>query len=187
MTVANSAAFLVNGVDIALWSGLEINLAICCASVPQLKAMFVKIIPKLNNSYDGSSQYPYGTGLSLSGRGGTTTIGGTRVTRPDRSFNGDGDGDSDDDDDDGVDDTVATKPISTDLRDQKEEGGGGGGTGASGGIGGILVQRAFEMQSMPMPDNGSEQNLMVSSWNVDCYSKGEGQTSTPIGDRSSPV
>ncbi|KAF9872151.1 hypothetical protein CkaCkLH20_10488 [Colletotrichum karsti] len=47
------------GVDIAVWSGLEINIAIICASVPALKALFIKIIPKLG-TYKNYSKTPYG-------------------------------------------------------------------------------------------------------------------------------
>ncbi|KAF6785739.1 hypothetical protein CSOJ01_15543 [Colletotrichum sojae] len=47
------------GVDIAVWSGLEINIAIICASVPALKALFIKIIPKLG-TYKKYSKNPYG-------------------------------------------------------------------------------------------------------------------------------
>ncbi|TDZ33799.1 Satratoxin biosynthesis SC1 cluster protein 4 [Colletotrichum spinosum] len=51
------------GVDIAVWSGLEINIAIICASVPALKALFVKIIPKLG-TYKKYSKNPYGRNTS---------------------------------------------------------------------------------------------------------------------------
>ncbi|KAL0932704.1 uncharacterized protein CTRU02_211667 [Colletotrichum truncatum] len=47
------------GVDIAVWSGLEINIAIICASIPALKALFIKIIPKLG-TYKKYSKNPYG-------------------------------------------------------------------------------------------------------------------------------
>lgn len=47
---------LVKGVDIALWSGLEINVAIICASVPALKPLFVKTFPHLISSFADSSK-----------------------------------------------------------------------------------------------------------------------------------
>ena len=52
--------------------------------------------------------------------------------------------------------------------------------------GGIMVERAFEMQSMPVPDDGSEQNLVVNGWNADCYAK-EDNTSIPRERANSPV
>ena len=51
--------------------------------------------------------------------------------------------------------------------------------------GGIMVERAFEMQSIPVPDDGSEQNLVVNGWNADCYAKED--PNQPAGGRSSPV
>lgn len=42
--------------DIALWSGLEINIAIICASVPALKPLFVKAFPKFISSLADSSK-----------------------------------------------------------------------------------------------------------------------------------
>lgn len=59
----------VQGVDIAVWSGLEINVAIICASVPALKALFVKIIPKLA-SYNLSKR----TGYARSGTNHTNSL-----------------------------------------------------------------------------------------------------------------
>ncbi|KAF7561125.1 hypothetical protein G7046_g3005 [Stylonectria norvegica] len=44
------------GVDIAVWSGLEINVAIVCASVPALKPLFVKAFPRLISSFTDSSK-----------------------------------------------------------------------------------------------------------------------------------
>ncbi|KAK3991271.1 Satratoxin biosynthesis SC1 cluster protein 4 [Cladorrhinum sp. PSN332] len=38
----------VHGVDIAIWSSVELNVAMICASVPPLKALFVKIMPSLS-------------------------------------------------------------------------------------------------------------------------------------------
>ncbi|KAG9246623.1 putative integral membrane protein [Calycina marina] len=49
---------IVNGVDIALWSGLEINVAIICGSVPALNALFLKIYRGTQTG--SSSGYGYG-------------------------------------------------------------------------------------------------------------------------------
>lgn len=46
--------------DIALWSGLEINLAIICGSVPALKAFVMHIVLGKHGS-EGSGRYAYGT------------------------------------------------------------------------------------------------------------------------------
>ncbi|PHH91908.1 hypothetical protein CDD83_9775 [Cordyceps sp. RAO-2017] len=46
----------VKGVDIAIWSGLEINIAIICASVPALKPLFVKFFPQLISSLGDSAK-----------------------------------------------------------------------------------------------------------------------------------
>ncbi|RYP51488.1 hypothetical protein DL768_003172 [Monosporascus sp. mg162] len=144
----------VEGVDIALWSGLEINIAIACASVPQLKAMFVRIIPKL--SYHSGSRTPYGTGA-----------GGSSGTHPHRRSGAGGknatgmgtghDGDEED----------------PHERDKNQ--------------GGILVERAFEMQSMPAAEDGSEENLVASSWNAGCYSSKGGNRTPPTGGGSTPA
>lgn len=56
---------LVVGVDIALWSCLEINIAAICASIPALKALFVKIIPKLGSLHTHVRRYGANTGGSL--------------------------------------------------------------------------------------------------------------------------
>lgn len=47
---------IVKGVDIALWSSLEINVAIVCASVPALKPLFVKVFPRLISSFSDSAK-----------------------------------------------------------------------------------------------------------------------------------
>ena len=139
----------VQGVDIALWSGLEINIAISCASVPQLKAMFVKVIPKLTTYY--SSSNGYGNGASERGTG-------ARGTQPHRSQTG----------------KNASATATADKENPNERT-----------KGGIMVERAFEMQSIPVPDDGSEQNLVVNGWNADCYAKED--LNQPAGGRSSPV
>ncbi|KAF4506510.1 hypothetical protein G6O67_006589 [Ophiocordyceps sinensis] len=46
----------VKGVDIAIWSGLEINVAIVCASVPALKPLFVKFFPQIISSLGDSAK-----------------------------------------------------------------------------------------------------------------------------------
>ena len=56
--------FLVTGVDIALWSGIEINVAIICGSVPALRAFVNRII--LGVSHGTSSNYVH-TSQSRSG------------------------------------------------------------------------------------------------------------------------
>jgi hypothetical protein len=43
-TTNNSA---VDGVNAAIWSGIEINVAIACASLPALKPLISKIVPNL--------------------------------------------------------------------------------------------------------------------------------------------
>ncbi|KAH8894470.1 hypothetical protein GQ53DRAFT_839549 [Thozetella sp. PMI_491] len=57
----------VYGVDIALWSGLEINTAIICASVPSLKALF-KVLPTVsslsNSSRESSNRFSVGKFVS---------------------------------------------------------------------------------------------------------------------------
>ncbi|RYO83405.1 hypothetical protein DL762_006170 [Monosporascus cannonballus] len=153
----------VQGVDIALWSGLEINLAIACASVPQLKAMFVKVIPKLLNH--SGSRTPRGTGAS--GGGGYYGAGGSRGTRPHHRSGAGGKGA-----------TGMTTGRDEDGEDPHER---------DGNQGGILVERAFEMQSMPAAEDGSEENLVASSWNAGYYSpNGEGRT-PPTGGRPTPA
>ena len=47
---------LVTGVDIALWSNVEINVAIICGSVPALKAFVTKVILGRSNN-DSSGGY----------------------------------------------------------------------------------------------------------------------------------
>lgn len=46
----------VKGVDIAIWSSLEINVAILCACVPALKPLFVKVFPRLITSFSESAK-----------------------------------------------------------------------------------------------------------------------------------
>ncbi|RYP59457.1 hypothetical protein DL770_010194 [Monosporascus sp. CRB-9-2] len=152
----------IQGVDIALWSGLEINIAIACASVPQLKAMFVRIIPKL--SYYSGSRTLYGTGAS--GGGGHNGAGGSRGTHPHHRSGAGG---------------KSATEMATGHHDGEDP------HELNKDQGGILVERAFEMQSMPAAEDGSEENLVANSWNVGCYSsKGDGRT-PPTGGRSTPA
>ncbi|KJZ70967.1 hypothetical protein HIM_09622 [Hirsutella minnesotensis 3608] len=53
----------LKGVNIAIWSGLEINVAIICASVPALKPLFVKFFPQMI-SFLGDSAKRSRTGRS---------------------------------------------------------------------------------------------------------------------------
>ncbi|KAK1625603.1 hypothetical protein BDP81DRAFT_397395 [Colletotrichum phormii] len=53
-----------DGVHIAIWSGIEINVAIACASVPALKPLIVKAFPKLLASTQRSG---YRSGNAYSG------------------------------------------------------------------------------------------------------------------------
>ncbi|KAI1852178.1 hypothetical protein JX265_013031 [Neoarthrinium moseri] len=48
ISVSNDSSF--DGVDIAVWSGIEINVAIICASVPALKPLVNSLFPKLLGS-----------------------------------------------------------------------------------------------------------------------------------------
>jgi hypothetical protein len=45
--VAPPARQSVEGVNIAIWSGIEINVGIICASIPALKTLGVRVLPKL--------------------------------------------------------------------------------------------------------------------------------------------
>ncbi|KAI9900974.1 hypothetical protein N3K66_005236 [Trichothecium roseum] len=58
----------LKGVDIAIWSGLEINIAIICACVPALKPLFVKFFPRLITSFsDSAKRSREGKNRSMSG------------------------------------------------------------------------------------------------------------------------
>ncbi|KAL1894034.1 hypothetical protein Sste5346_006176 [Sporothrix stenoceras] len=52
------------GVDIAMWSNIEINVAIICASVPALKPFVSRIAPKLLGSSVNSASRSRGTGYA---------------------------------------------------------------------------------------------------------------------------
>lgn len=43
-------AFTVRGVQIAIWSGLECNIAIICACIPALRPLLTRLMPGLINS-----------------------------------------------------------------------------------------------------------------------------------------
>ncbi|KAK3694145.1 putative integral membrane protein [Podospora appendiculata] len=138
--VNNSAPVVeqpVYGVDIALWSCLEINIAIVCASVPSLKALFVKIIPQLNSSAGGGSKPTgYGRGRNTGGsvplqsfdHRETATATGPGAT----SAGGD-------------------SASSSDLEKGKME---------------IQVHQTFEMRTSnpAQDDDGSEKDLVTRSW-----------------------
>ncbi|KEY73893.1 hypothetical protein S7711_06101 [Stachybotrys chartarum IBT 7711] len=47
----------VVGIDIALWSGLECNIAIICASIPSLNPLLSRIFPSIIASLSGSSRH----------------------------------------------------------------------------------------------------------------------------------
>ncbi|KAK3336290.1 putative integral membrane protein [Cercophora scortea] len=145
--VNNSAPVLeqpVYGVDIALWSCLEINIAIVCASVPSLKALFVKIIPALNSSAGGGSK-PTGYGYGRSRNPGGSV--------PLQSF------------DNRETATATGGPVTTTAH-------GGGGDSSSGsdiekGKMEIQVHQTFEMRTSNHPDqddDGSEKDLVTRSW-----------------------
>lgn len=53
----------VTGVDIALWSGLEINIAVICGSLPALKAFVSKVI--LGKTESKTSGYAYGNNSAV--------------------------------------------------------------------------------------------------------------------------
>ncbi|KAH8894656.1 hypothetical protein GQ53DRAFT_744746 [Thozetella sp. PMI_491] len=50
LAISTSPDTTFDGVEIAIWSNIEINIAIICASVPALKPLVTKIFPKLLGS-----------------------------------------------------------------------------------------------------------------------------------------
>ncbi|KAG5659833.1 hypothetical protein KAF25_002392 [Fusarium avenaceum] len=48
----------VKGIDIAIWSGLECNIAIICACVPSLKPLFSRVFPSFIASLHSSKTHP---------------------------------------------------------------------------------------------------------------------------------
>jgi hypothetical protein len=59
---------IVTGVDIALWSGLEINMAIICGSVPALKAFVSRIILRHTNISSSGDGGGYGKSSTVRSR-----------------------------------------------------------------------------------------------------------------------
>jgi hypothetical protein len=47
----------VDGVNAAIWSGIEINVAIACASLPALKPLISKFLPRLLSTTDSKNKY----------------------------------------------------------------------------------------------------------------------------------
>lgn len=64
----------VDGVNIAIWSCIEINVGIICASVPAIKALIVQVFPKLMLSYIYPSHNRNHYGAPRQGTGATATI-----------------------------------------------------------------------------------------------------------------
>jgi len=178
----------VFGVDIALWSCLEINIAMICASVPALKPLFAKVMPRLlgssvpgggggssKNSSGKSSRYGLGYGGRSRSRAGTGSVPlqsfGIGGTNQDRDLEigavgaaaAGGDSGSDDDSDGAV---------------RRVRGGGGGGAAGdaaaakNGKMMGIRVHQTFEMRTvessevMMMTDDGSEKDLVTKPWST---------------------
>jgi len=55
----------LDGVEIAIWSGIEVNVAIACSSISTLKPLVSKTFPRLLSSTDRSGSYgPYSASLS---------------------------------------------------------------------------------------------------------------------------
>lgn len=169
---------IVFGVDIALWSCLEINIAMICASVPSLKALFVKIMPRLlGSSVSGGagSKHSKGTGGSrfgigyVNGRsrsaGGSVPLqsfdnniggGGSSSSGRDRDLETGVDGDYSFDNDGGVMVTGGLAGNNNNHHDNSNKGG-------------ITVHQTFEMRTMDMTtdnmmDDGSEKDLVTKSW-----------------------
>ncbi|WZH46803.1 uncharacterized protein QYS62_007911 [Fusarium acuminatum] len=53
-----SKTITVKGIDIAIWSGLECNIAIICACVPSLKPLFSRVFPSFIASLHSSKTHP---------------------------------------------------------------------------------------------------------------------------------
>ena len=47
----------MDGVNAAIWSGIEINVAIACASLPALKPLISKFLPRLLSTTDSKNKY----------------------------------------------------------------------------------------------------------------------------------
>ncbi|KAK0609585.1 hypothetical protein B0T17DRAFT_566464 [Bombardia bombarda] len=156
----------VYGVSIAVWSCIEINTAIICASIPALKPLVVKVFPKmlLSDLYartkrtKGAAYY--------AARGGNS---GTLSKHENNNIN--------------------SKPStgSGHLRSNHSIGGGGISRSQSTAVRTeIQVEQSFEMRSVPVSSmgredtmeddrdgktsrDGSEKNLVVSSWQDENY------------------
>jgi hypothetical protein len=125
----------IKGVDIALWSGLEINVAIVCASVPALKPLFVKFFPRFFSSIssftDSNKPSRYGDRY---GRSTHRSIPLHSFSRKEPTS------------------TVVTTTLPADRDDSSTS------------DGGIKVQQSFEMKAVSANgDNDSEINLVTTS------------------------
>ena len=61
--------FTVRGVQIAIWSGLECNIAIICACIPALRPMLHRFMPGLiNSSAARSGQISHGQSAAVASR-----------------------------------------------------------------------------------------------------------------------
>lgn len=125
----------LKGVDIALWSGLEVNVAIICASVPALKPLFVKFFPRffstISSFTDPNKPSRYGD------RYGRSTHGSVPLHSFSRKE---------------PNSTVVTTTMQADRDDSSTS------------DGGIKVQQSFEMKAVSAHgDNDSELNLVSAS------------------------
>ncbi|KAK3686129.1 hypothetical protein B0T22DRAFT_538324 [Podospora appendiculata] len=159
ISIAPPAEQSIQGVNIAIWSGLEINVAIMCASVPALKPLVVKFFPKmlLSELYARTKGAAYYANHKAGTAGGGSNTGGSNAgSRQDHLRSG---------------------------------GGRGGSALRSANRAEIQVEQSFEMKSVPMTAmdlddgggktssrDGSEKNLVVASWQDEYYS-------TPIGGK----
>ncbi|KAK4442750.1 hypothetical protein QBC34DRAFT_387016 [Podospora aff. communis PSN243] len=156
------------GVAIAIWSGIEINTGIICASIPAMRPLVVKLFPRLllsslyaratgkshvyyNDTNDpGSSSQSQSQSQSRTHRGKHGASVSVTASANNRS------------------DGERPKPALVGHRGKMSESGGG-----------IKVHQSFELRSVPIqesrreiPDgeksrDGSENNLVVSSWQDD--------------------
>ena len=159
----------VQGVAIAIWSCIEINTGIICASIPAMRPLVTKLFPRLLLS----SLYARATGKSQvyyandrSGVGGSASQSQARKGGPSVSV------------------SVTASASRTDSEKGHSGRGGRPGPGQSqmhkGGKlsegGGIQVQQSFELKSVPLQRqreipgdgeksrDGSENNLAASTW-----------------------
>ncbi|KAK3377461.1 hypothetical protein B0H63DRAFT_477246 [Podospora didyma] len=82
IAIAPEAEQSVKGVSIAIWSSIEINVGIICASIPALKPLAVKLFPRmlLSNLYARTKGAAYYAGRS-GGKGGNRSHSGTGGSR----------------------------------------------------------------------------------------------------------